>query len=156
MLTQRLKIRIPSSYPVGIAKLPAHRLAWHKESKDGSGKCDIIINPLGDTNVWGVLYEIDPSEKAQLDKVEGSGYGYKDKIIRVEFEEQYVEALTYKATRKNSRLKPYDWYKALVLAGAKENSLPDEYVKEIEATEVFIDKNEERRKKNFKILEDEA
>ncbi len=154
MLRQRLRSRIPSSYPIGIARLPSHRLAWHKEGKDGSGKCDIIANELDDSSVWGVLFEIAPTEKDQLDKFEGCGHGYEDIIISVEFEGQDIKALTYKATRKNSYFKPFDWYKGLVLAGAKENLLPEDYVKKIEATDVVIDQNEERRKKNFSIMED--
>lgn len=154
MLSQRLRSRIPSSSPIGIARMPYHRLAWHKESKDGSGKCDIIASQLDDSGVWGVLFEIDPAEKVRLDQVEGCGHGYEDIIISVEFEGQDVKVLTYKATRINSCLKPFDWYKALVLAGAKENLLPEDYVKKIEATDVVRDQNEERRKKHFSIMED--
>jgi hypothetical protein len=42
--------------------------------------------------------------------------------------------LTYVATEFASGLKPYDWYRGLVLAGALEHGLPEEYVEKIVAT----------------------
>ena len=40
MLTARLRERMPSCKPLGIAKLPGHALRFHKRSKDQSGKCN--------------------------------------------------------------------------------------------------------------------
>jgi len=36
-------------------------------------------------------------------------------------------------------LRPYDWYKALVLAGAREHKLPEEYIQQIENVHVVQD-----------------
>lgn len=40
MSSARLRARVPSCRPIGIAFLPGHELRFHKRSKDGSGKCD--------------------------------------------------------------------------------------------------------------------
>ena len=51
MLTERLKARVSSATPIGKANLSDHGLRFHKKSKDGSGKCDIIKSPDDDTNM---------------------------------------------------------------------------------------------------------
>ena len=42
MPSARLRGRCPSARAIGIAELRGHELRWHKRSKDGSGKCDIV------------------------------------------------------------------------------------------------------------------
>ena len=42
-----------------------------------------------------------------------------------------IPCVTYVATRINDGLRPYDWYRNLVLAGALEHGLPDAYVDQI-------------------------
>ena len=74
LLTRRLRARVPSARPLGPALLKGHRLAWHKISRDGSGKCDITPDPGG--TVWGVVFEIDPQKKCGLDRTEALGFGY--------------------------------------------------------------------------------
>ena len=41
MSSVRLRARVNSAQPLGVARLPGHRLRWHMHSLDGSGKCDI-------------------------------------------------------------------------------------------------------------------
>jgi hypothetical protein len=42
--------------------------------------------------------------------------------------------VTYVATRLTDGIRPYDWYLNLVLAGALEHGLPEDYFEEIVAT----------------------
>ena len=44
----------------------------------------------------------------------------------------------------NERLKPYSWYKDLVLEGAKEHNIPIHYIKEIEQHDAISDPNIKR------------
>ena len=59
---------------------------------------------------------------------------------------------TYYATNINPELKPYDWYKRQTVEGARENGLPEDYIKKIEAFESIQDMDEERVAKNEKYL----
>jgi len=132
MLHSRLQKRVISAVPLGIAKLDNYSLAWHKNSKDGSAKCDIIPADPNDNiadEVYGVLYEFDPTHKAALDQAEGLGYGYEEKEVKVLYKGEIITAKTYYAIDIVKKLLPYEWYKAFVVTGAKSNNLPIEYIK---------------------------
>ena len=58
MLLARIRERVPSARPLGVAVLRGHRLFWHKAGRDGSGKCDVVESNDTDAAVFGVLYEI--------------------------------------------------------------------------------------------------
>lgn len=59
-----------------------------------------------------------------------------------------LTAQAYVATRTDSAYLPYDWYKALVVAGAREHALPPDYVAMLDAQPCMVDTNLERRRKN--------
>lgn len=151
MLTRRLRERVPSAQPIAVAVLTGYELRWHKVSQDGSGKCDVVQVNAPQAKVVGVVYEILSSEKAALDAAEGLGNGYAEKQVVLETEGGEVHAQTYYATNIESSQVPYAWYKALVVAGAKEHGLPDEYVSAIEAVAANADANASRAEKNFTI-----
>jgi gamma-glutamylcyclotransferase len=132
MLTARLRLRVPSAFAVTIGKLSGYRLCWHKVSRDGSGKCDVEISENCNDCVWGVIYEFDAREKAALDAAEGVGHGYRAITVEIDTGHQVLNALTYVATVKDALLVPYDWYKSLVIAGAREHSVPPNYVSSLE------------------------
>ncbi len=44
MSTARLRKRMPSCKPLGIATLPGHALRFHKRSMDKSGKCNAFAS----------------------------------------------------------------------------------------------------------------
>ena len=132
MVTSRLRERAPSATPIGIGQLTGHVLAWDKRSRtDGSGKCDAEVTGRESDVIWGVLFELDPGDKPALDRAEGLGEGYAEKRVRVLTPEGAVDALTYYATDKDPVLRPYQWYKALVIAGAREHGLPAEYRRDL-------------------------
>jgi gamma-glutamylcyclotransferase len=151
MLSARLKERCPSARPLGVAQLPGHELRWHKRSKDRSGKCDVV--PVsGDHAVFGVVYEIDANEKADLDQVEGLGNGYDQKDATVILCGDAVTVSIYFATKTDPARKPYAWYKALVVAGAKEHGLPTPYIAGLEAVEASEDPDRTRHDTNMRIV----
>lgn len=69
----------------------------------------------------GVLFELDPEDKLALEQAEGVGAGYFEKSVNVWTEATLVTAVTYCATDKDATLRPYQWYKALIIAGAREH-----------------------------------
>ena len=108
-------------------------MSFDKPGGDGSGKCGIEVVDT-DEYVLGVLYQMHPSERPVLDKIEGLGYGYVNKEIVVIAASGSVSCFTYYPTRLDDPSPPYDWYKAFVLEGAKENHFPRDYLNRIEST----------------------
>jgi gamma-glutamylcyclotransferase len=152
MLSKRLKARVPSVVRRGIGYICGHRLTFDKPSADGSGKCNAAATHLPEDRVYGVIYEIDPSQKAQLDRAEGLGNGYAQKNVEVISGDATARAMIYYATRRNPSLRPYHWYKDYVLAGARENSLPIEYIRLIESAESVEDSDASRAARAQSVL----
>lgn len=136
MSTRRLTDRVQSAKAISVAKLYGHKLKFHKKSKYGSAKCDAFGTDDPNDVLYGVVFEIESSEKTALDEKEGLGSGYEKKHVTVISTngEEYC-AVTYYATDIDNSLKPCDWYKEHVLRGAQEHGLPYEYIEEIKAVE---------------------
>lgn len=156
MSTARLRERMPSCEPIGVATLPGHSLRFHKRSIDGSGKCNALAG-CDDDEVVGVLFRFDPKERGRLDKAEGVGNGYEHASVTVINDKgRRRKVLTYLAASGHidDGLKPYSWYKDYVLAGASEHGLPAEYVAErIQRVEATEDPNRKRDAKERSTLE---
>jgi len=154
MSVSRLRARVPSAQPHGVAHLTHHRLSFHKIGHDGSAKCDAFFTDEKSDLVMGVLYSIEHSEKDYLDQVEGLGNGYEIKEVDLLHPEGHqVSAFTYYATHIDPDLDPFHWYLEHVVRGAKEFSLPDEYVARIRAVSAMMDNNADRVMKELGIYE---
>lgn len=152
MSIKRLCARVPSAKFITIAVLEKHELKFHKVSNDGSGKCDVEETLHNEQSVTGVVFDICESEKPYLDLKEGLGSGYDEKVIVVKSTEgESIEAITYYATKIDSTLKPYHWYKEHVIRGAKENNLPDEYIEVIVSIVSVQDPNQDRHNTEMAI-----
>lgn len=121
MLTARLKARCPSAVAVGTAEVADFVVEFSKPSVDLSGKATLNNAAGGHYRSSGVLFEIAKAELERLDRAEGIGDGYDrhDSFgVRLKDGGEIVQARTYLAAATDSGLKPYDWYLALVIAGA--------------------------------------
>lgn len=150
----RLKARVPSARIVGVVEMTGYKLAFHKRSIDGSGKC-LIYTEQGDQHkMYGVLYEFDPLEKAALDVLEGNGKGYIEQIIQFPLNGETYTPYIYGAqsTHIDPNLTPYHWYKNLVLAGASYHNFPAEYIAAIEAIPSKADPDLARTQNNEQLL----
>lgn len=151
MLLARIRERVPSARPLGIAALRGHRLCWHKAGRDGSGKCDVVASDEHGAVVFGVLYEIDVTEKPVLDAAEGLGAGYDEQRVRLEHRGERFAASLYRATLIEPSWPPYSWYKALVVAGAREHGLPASYVASLEAVAAREDADRVRHSRHIAL-----
>ena len=136
MPTERFRDRVPSCKFITVAVLKSHILRFHKRSrKDGSGKCNAYYTGTESDEVIGVVFDIEPTERAALDIVEGLGRGYHEKTVCVETTDGVIRAFMYEAdnTAIDDALKPFTWYKKLVVQGAREHGLPEDYIQQIEA-----------------------
>ena len=151
----RLIERVPSARLIGVIELTNHRLMFHKRSQDGSSKCNLIQTGLESDRVYGAMYDIDPVQKQALDRVEGNGCGYLDYHISVQHQGREYTCLTYFAQQSYivDDLKPYHWYKHLVVLGARYLQFPDAYVCSIESVESVEDPDEKRKMVNEALIE---
>ena len=60
--------------------------------------------------------------------------------------------LTYRATSRQAGLQPYDWYLALVLAGASQQGMPEAYIDRLRERP-FRQDSEVKRKTRREALE---
>ena len=124
--------RAPSARRVGTGSLSGHVLAWHKRGADGSGKCTVCRTGSRADGVWGVVWEVDVEDVARLDAIEGPGYERVE--VEVTTANQKMSAFTYlaRASHLDPNLHPADWYRALVVAGAREHGLPASWIRVLE------------------------
>jgi AIG2-like family len=148
MLTERLRERCKSAKTIGVAVVFGYRLEFSKRSLDGSGKATIVRSDKSEEHVFGVVFEVAISERAALDKAEGVGSGYKkidELLARLQQGGEILRAATYIATDLDRTLQPYDWYRALVIAGALQHKLPAEWIGMLEQVTSVPDLDPKRR-----------
>jgi len=152
MLLARLRERVPSARLRTVATLPGHVLCWHKLGQDGSGKCDVL--PSGDPQaaVMGVVFELARVDKPRLDAAEDLGVSYAEKEVEVQTAAGPVRAWVYHAILVDPAAVPFDWYKALVVAGAREHGLPAAYVAGLDAIASQVDPDAARAARNFALV----
>ena len=150
----RLIQRVPSATLIGTVKLSNSRIVFHKRSVDSSGKCMILNGEIENSFVYGALYSIETKQLELLDKAEGDGY--QKQFVKCAVGETEYSAFTYVAKSQSidNTLKPYYWYKQLVLAGARYHQFPASYLANIEDVESIPDLDSGRRLFNEKILAD--
>ena len=146
MPTVRIRSRVNSARFVATARLTGYVLAFHKASKDGSAKCDALKTGRSTDEVIGVVYEIDDEDISVLDRYEGKGVGYDRVGVDVAPLDggQSLPVFTYCATHIDASLRPYTWYVDHVLTGAREHTLPDDFVRAIEQTPSVEDPDRDR------------
>jgi gamma-glutamylcyclotransferase len=150
----RLIKRVPSATVIDIVEIKNSRIVFHKKGIDDSGKCMLVKDAAREEAVHGVLYAINENEQALLDRAEGCGNGYLRSPVKCLVEEMEHLAFTYVAEAHaiDPALKPYHWYKALVLAGARHHKFPEAYISRLDLVESIQDSNIERRATNEQLL----
>ncbi|MFV0298461.1 MAG: gamma-glutamylcyclotransferase family protein [Hyphomicrobiaceae bacterium] len=132
MLHARLTRRCPSARAVGIGRLDGWELDFSKTGGDGSGKAVIFPSDAPGAAVWGVVFTLAKDDCNVLDRIEGRGRGYEradDLAIAAPARDVPYRAISYIAQdgHRDGALKPFDWYRDLVLGGARQNALPEAY-----------------------------
>lgn len=151
MCSLRLRDYSVSPERPGVAAvLRMYRLRFNKRSRDGSGKANAEPDSTGE--VWGVLYSIPSEHLKALDQGEGSGYSRRREVVRCE-DGTTCEAWVYVASKPdaNSTLRPYGWYKRLLVEGAKEHGLPPDYITQLEGIDSVNDPDMARDRKKREI-----
>jgi gamma-glutamylcyclotransferase (GGCT)/AIG2-like uncharacterized protein YtfP len=133
LLEQRRMRRLcPGARFIGTARLADHALAFTRYSRAEKGGVADVVEALGES-VWDVLYEIDGSCLDALDRYEEAPRAYRrDTRTVVGLDGVELEALVYVANRTGD-FAPSRMYRELILRGARERGLPEEYLRAIEA-----------------------
>ena len=145
----RLSLRLPGSRFRGTATIAGWKLLFHKRSPDRSAKCAIFA---GQSSIHVAVYEVDEQEKAVLDGIEGVGSGYSVETLDVP---GFGDCFTYIAASSHidDRLRPYSWYKELVLVGCEALAFPHDYVAMIRSIAAIDDPDKQRHIANMQIAE---
>lgn len=155
MLPARLLERTPSAVRMGVGWLPGHAMFFHHVSRgDGSAKCNIVPTDTGNTNVWGVIYDLPVAEQPALDLAEDLGTGYEIEEREVIVGESRVRVFCYIAlpgTIDDAAL-PFRWYRDIVLAGAREHRFPSAYLQRIAREPVIEDPDGARHLRHQGLL----
>jgi gamma-glutamylcyclotransferase len=151
----RLSQRVPSAQLVDVVSLPGLRLGFQKRSKDGSAKCLYVATACTDDRLHAAVYRIADVEKPILDAIEGLGQGYDEAWHRVRVGDSMLDAFAYTAAASHIEpgLKPYDWYREMVVLGAKFHALPKPYIESIRGVDTSIDPDSNRAKRQQTLCE---
>ena len=147
MLTARLQHRCPSARAIGTAVVSDHMLEFTKPSHDQSGKATLVSAGSRKLRTPGVVFEIEKTDLPKLDKAEGAGKGYdRHDAFKVQLAgtDNLVTVSTYLAAETRSHLRPFDWYLALVIAGAHEHGLDAWHIEILNRTDYQIDSHSNR------------
>jgi len=112
----------------GTAILDKFEIVFNKPSSRGKF---VFSNIRENQNkfVYGVVYELTEDQLKELDKRE-KGYIREKKKVKLTNGDE-VEAYVYIAKETKEGLKPLEIYVKDLIKGAKENNLPENYIKEI-------------------------
>jgi len=128
MCTARMRERAPSATPAGTAVLQHYHVICNKLGRDGTGKANIA--PRHHARAHGVLYDLDMKEMDALD-MEEKGYRRIEKTVLNDMAET-VRAQTYVAFLLTHNPVAAGWYKNIMIQGALEHGLPEDYIHELE------------------------
>lgn len=118
----------------------------------GTGERGVAnLRPRLGAHVWGVLYRITVKEAARLDRSEGvhrGAYTRAEVVVRTH-DQRERGAFTYRSRRSDPGRKPSRRYMGLLLAGARDHGLPEEYVASLRALELAIDERDAAQRTLF-------
>ena len=145
----RLRHRVSSATLLGKATVVGRALQFHKRGKDGSAKCNIVA---AKSDIHVAVYDIAADQKPTLDEAEGLGIGYEIETLDIA---GYGQCFTYVATETHidGSLKPFFWYKQLIIVGCEHLQFPQDYLERIAAIASIADPDRKRHAKQMMIVD---
>jgi gamma-glutamylcyclotransferase (GGCT)/AIG2-like uncharacterized protein YtfP len=123
----QMKRWCPGSRFLKTACLERQRFVYDGYSETWDGAVGNLVGADRE-RVWGALYEITEKDRRSLDAFEGYPRTYDRKEVDVKDAEGNIyQAMTY-ARAGRAAGKPHPDYEKVVLDGAKDSCLPEEYV----------------------------
>lgn len=118
--------RCPASKPLGSARLARHRFIV-----TGEGYASVVRDPR--RTVWGLLWDIVFADMPALDRYESVASGLYDKLHQPVLTGGGARRALIYVARGQATGQPRAGYLEGVAAAAREASLPEDYIREIEA-----------------------
>lgn len=123
----QMKRWCPASRFLKAVVLEGYRFVYDGLSVSWDGATGNIVQSTTES-VWGALYEITERDRLTLDAFEGYPRNYDHKDVDVRDREGKIDrAMTYFRTGR-ALGKPHPDYERIVIDGAKECGLPDDYI----------------------------
>lgn len=147
-----LRRRVPGAEPAGAGVLPGHRIAFRKRGLDGAGRSDAWHTGEPGDQLPGGLYTL-PARDFHRMGAAGGGY-HPDEVI-VETGAGRIAALTWRADADAlaTGLSPWDWYLALIVAGAAIHGLPEDYRRWLAGVPVVEDPDRARAAVAYAVID---
>ncbi len=153
LLTGRLADRCPSAQYYATACIDGLEIEFSKESReDRSGKATLV--PSHGHRLYGVVYEVELIELETLNRIE-SGYDLKNDFkVPLLDTETPLTVKTYIAPEQSRKpgLKPFDWYLALIVAGAVEHGFPQDIIAAYQGIDFQIDREGASKSNALRLL----
>lgn len=149
---RRLVERIPSASLIRMLMLRQHKVAFHKRGADASGKCNLLCTADTGDIAYAGLYRMDSGHKGELDRIEGAGYRAASIDITAAGERYHCFTYIAEDAYIDDGLRPFDWYKALVVLGAEHLGLPSAYVRKLKEVPAVSDPNQQRRREHETLI----
>ncbi|MGD9147334.1 MAG: gamma-glutamylcyclotransferase [Anaerolineae bacterium] len=126
--TATMRQYCPTAAPVGVGSLSGYRLCFETYGpEDQRGGCN--LREVAGEEILGVLYELTPEALAALDSISGVDQGHYERIdVTVVSDGREIPALTYRIPAPGGSFHPLAAYVRPILDGAREWSLPEEYI----------------------------
>jgi gamma-glutamylcyclotransferase len=139
MHSEQVRARCTSAKLVAVAKLPDHRLAFYGNSPVWDGAEETVI-PAPGQDVWGVIYELTPSDKEKLDDwqdalFDGSGAYFHSPAKVTDQAGKVYSVLLYKKANLGNPETPSEEYLDYIVQGAMDRGLPAAYVDQLRSVE---------------------
>jgi hypothetical protein len=139
MNSEQVRARCTNAKLVAVAKLPDHRLAFYGNSPVWDGAEETVRSSLGQ-DVWGVIYELTPSDKEKLDDwqdalFDGSGAYFHSPAKVTDQAGKVYSVLLYKKSNLGDPQKPSEEYLDFIVQGAVERGLPSAYAEQLRGVE---------------------
>lgn len=154
LLTHRMVARVSNANFVSTGNLTGWRFAFNLRSTDGSAKANAIKTDSSLDTLYGAIYELDDAGKSLLDQFEDLGGAYEIAYAIADAGHGSSEVFLYVGNRERvaDNLPPYDWYRALILAGARQHNLSAGFVRMLQACATTRDPDSDRAAANWNLI----
>lgn len=154
MLTHRLAARCPGARMVDVVTAEDHALIMTLPGGGPSGKAGLVRRE--GASAPGVLYALTATDAAALQAHEGASYRRVEAFTVLG--RDIYEAMAYLPVEEalHEQHPPFDWYRALVIAGVRQHALGVAHLEAIEAVEAVADPEPDRPQRRDAIAALEA
>ncbi len=151
----RLTERLGPVRGLGPVELPGWRLCFDKRGSDGSAKANLRAAPGSTASAWGAVFELERAQFPLLDRFEGCGRGYDTFELDLPVAGRTRTVLTYLVPSHwlARGALPHDWYRDLVVAGARFQGFPAGVIEAIPATPARPEPDRVRPRQHAELLE---